>query len=177
MFHTQLCHTHSLSHTPFTHTIFHTQFCHTPSFTHTFVTHTLFHTQLCHTPSFTHTTLSHILFHTQLCHTPSFTHNFVTHSLSHTTFSTSRPSTTSFVFPSFPVPLQHVLLIIGRSWLVGPSGPLISKNSLYGNNTGYGDVCSMIFLGSLHRPVPVRCNWVAFARIGCIPQKNSQRQF
>ena len=55
----------------------------------------------------------------------SFTHNFITHNSSHTVCLTSRSSTTSFVFPSFPVPLQLLFLIIGRSWLVGLSGPLI----------------------------------------------------
>ena len=50
---------------------------------------------------------------------------FITHNSSHTTCLTSRSSTTSFVFPSFPVPLQLLLLIIGRSWLVGLSGPLM----------------------------------------------------
>ena len=117
----------TLSHTIFRQTIFHTPLCHTPSFPHNFVTRPLSHTTFAHTPSFTHhfvthhlshTTLSHTLFHTQLCHTLSFTHNFVTHSLSYTTLShtsfhtqlchtqlcfTSR-SSTSFVFPSFPVP-------------------------------------------------------------------------
>ena len=49
-----------------------------------------------------------------LCHTPSF---FFTQHLSHTTLShtfffTTRSFTTSFVFPSFPVPLQHMLFII-----------------------------------------------------------------
>ena len=39
---------------------------------------------------------------------------------------THRSSTTSFVFPSFPVPLQLLFLIIGRSWLAGLAGPLIS---------------------------------------------------
>ena len=47
-------------------------------------------------------------------HTSSF---FVTHGLSHTTLPhttvlTSRSFTTSFVFPSFPVPLQHLLLMV-----------------------------------------------------------------
>ena len=55
------------------------------------------------------------IFHTQLYHTQLFTYNFLT----------SRSSTTSFVFPSFPVPLQLVFLLVGRSWLVGLSGPLI----------------------------------------------------
>ena len=105
------------------HTIFHTQLCHTPSFSHSFVTHSLshnfvthhlshttlshththhlshiFHTQLCHIPSYTHNFVTHhlshnfvthTLFHAQLCHTPSFTHNFVTHHLSHTILATS----------------------------------------------------------------------------------------
>ena len=143
--HTQLCHTpsftpnfvtHHLSNPSLSHTIFHSQLCHTHNFvTHNFVTHTtlshnichtqlchtqLCHTQLCHTPSITHT---HNF--VTLCHTPSFTQNFVTHNSSHTTCFTSRSSSTSFVFPSFPVPLQQLLLIIGRSWLVGLSGPLI----------------------------------------------------
>ena len=110
---------HHLSHTTLSHTIFPTQLCHTPSFTHNFRTHTIFHTPLCHTLSFTHhfvthslshTTLSHTLFHTQLCHTLSFIHNFVTHTSFHTQLChtqlcfTSRSSTTSSVFPSFPVP-------------------------------------------------------------------------
>ena len=107
IFHTQLCHppsfTQHLSH-HLRPTIFHT-----PSFTHNFVTHHLSHTsftQLSHTFThhLSHTTLSHTIFHTQLCHSVSFTHsfhtlsftpNFVTHHLS---------STSSFVFPSFPVP-------------------------------------------------------------------------
>ena len=101
------------------HNLFHTQLCnslfHTPSFTHhlshTFC-RTLFHTQLSHRPSFTHNFVTHQPF----CHTPSFTHNFVTHNSSHTTIFTSRSSTTSFVFPSFPVPLQRLSLIIGRNW-------------------------------------------------------------
>ena len=116
--------THSLSHTIFvTHSVSRTTLSHTLFHTLS-LSRTIFHTQLCHTPSFTHnfvahslshTALSHTIFHTQLCHTPSFTHDFITHNSSHTTFLTSRSSTTSFVFPSFPVPLQHVLLIIGRS--------------------------------------------------------------
>ena len=57
------------------------------------------------------TTFTHTIFHTKLCHihhflrrTPSFTYHFVTHNSSHTTCFTSRSSTTSFVFPSLPVP-------------------------------------------------------------------------
>ena len=91
------------------------QLCHTLSFTHNFHARHLSHTTLSHT--LFHTTFTHTIFHTQLCHTPSV---FVTHHLSHTTvshtfFFTVRSFTTSFVFPSFPVPLQHLLLIIGRS--------------------------------------------------------------
>ena len=118
----QFTFTHHLLHTAtdhLSHIIFHTQLCHTLSFTHTH-THTtftqaIFHTQLCHT----HT---HTIF---LCHTPSFTHNFVTHthtrhlSLSHTNFHmqlchTQPPPPPSSFLPS-PSLLQHFLLIIGRS--------------------------------------------------------------
>ena len=78
----------------------------------------------------THTTWSHTIFHThnfvtrifqtQLYHTQLFTYNF---------FLTYRCSTTSFVFPFFPVPLQLLFLLIGRSWFVGFSGPLISPTA------------------------------------------------
>ena len=98
--------THSLSHTTFTRTIFDTPLCHTP------LRHTLSFTHNFHTHHLSHTTLSHTI---SLCHTPSFTYNFVTHNSSHTTCFTSRSSTTSFVFPSFPAPLQHLLPVIGRS--------------------------------------------------------------
>ena len=143
--------THHLSHTTLSHTIFHTpSFTHTTlsppifdtqSFTHHFATdhlwHTIFHTTLphtmCHaplyrTPSFTHH-LSHTMLHT---HTPSF---FVTHHLSHRTLSHTtlhipfvlllNPPPPPLSFLPSPSPLQHVLLIIGRNWLVGLSGPLI----------------------------------------------------
>ena len=81
---------HHLSHTNLSHTIFHTQLCHTLSFTHTTFT------QLCHTHHLWHTTLSHTIFHTPsftpLCHTPSLTHHLChppsfTHHLSHTNLS------------------------------------------------------------------------------------------
>ena len=119
--------THHLSHTSLSHTIFHTHRFHTPSLSHTF-----FHTPLCHTPSFTHhfvthllshTALSHTFFHTPLCHTPSGTHNFVTPSFTHTHTTLSyttvqiqlfdRSSTTSFVYPSFLVPLE---LFVSAYW-------------------------------------------------------------
>ena len=119
--HTTLSHTPSFTHHLVTHhlwhTIFHTPLCLTPSFTHhlsphhlshtilsytNFVTHSLSHTTFTHTPSFTRNfvTHSHTIF---LCHTPSFTYNLVTHTHTKLCF-TSRSSTTSFVFPSFPVP-------------------------------------------------------------------------
>ena len=107
--------THHPSHTTLPHIIFHTQLCHTLSFTNNFQTHT---------QSFTHNLVTHA--HTIfLCHAPSFTHNLVNHththhlSLSHTIFHiqlchtqlcfTSRSSTTSFLFPSFPVPATTFL--------------------------------------------------------------------
>ena len=69
-------------------------------------------------------------------HTHNFsTRNIVTHHLSHTIllhttlhiqlFLTHRSSTTCLVYPAFPVLLQLCVLIIGRNWFVGLSGPLI----------------------------------------------------
>ena len=84
--------------------------------------------QLCHTLSFT-----------QLSHTPSFTHNFVTHHLSfsrtifhiqlcHTQLCfSSRSSTTSFVFPSFPVPAAT---FGAHYWKKLPCGVIQSSNSM-----------------------------------------------
>ena len=37
------------------------------------------------------------------------------------------------------------------------------SNSDVGNNTGYGDENSLFF-GAFQQPVPVRCNWIVFAR-------------
>ena len=110
-----LRHTHSLSHT-----IFHTQLCHT-----TTLSHTIFHTHLSHTP-LSHTVLTH-LFHKlsfthHLCHTPSLPHttfvtcNFVTHTQIFTYKCLSdRSSSTSYIYPSFPIPLDPLFLILGRS--------------------------------------------------------------
>ena len=116
--------------TTLSHTIFHTpsftpSFT-TPSFTHHFVTHhlshitlshtifhhTIFRTQLCHTPSFATPSFTH----TPLCHTPSFTHNFVL---------LVGPSPHPLSFLLSLSPLQHLVLIIGRSCLVELSDPLI----------------------------------------------------
>ena len=120
--------THHLSHTTLSHTIFDTPLCHTPSLTHHLwvfytpsFTHHLWHTIFC-TPSFTHNFVPHHLSPHHLCHTPSFTTPSFTHTtLSHTIF--PPPPPLSFL-PS-PSPLPHFLLIIGRSWLVGLSGPFI----------------------------------------------------
>ena len=35
---------------------------------------------------------------------------------------------------------------------------------LVSSSTGHGDGTFSVFLGSLHRPIPVRCNWSVFAR-------------
>ena len=94
-------------------------FCHTPSFTHRFVTHNLSHTTFTHT--IFHTKLCHI--HHFLCRTPSFTYHFVTHNSSHTTCFTSRSSTTSFVFPSFPVPATTFVAHYWKKWTCGVIRP------------------------------------------------------
>ena len=67
---------------------------HRPSFTH-HLSHTSFFTHNFVTHHLSHTTLSHTIFQITFSHTIFHTHNFVTHHLS---------STSSFVFPSFPVP-------------------------------------------------------------------------
>ena len=109
----------SLTHNFVTHHL-----CHTPSLSHTIfhttLSHAIFHTHLVtrHFVTHTHTTLSHTVFHTQLCHTHTHcTHNTVTTQLCHThlftyIFFTDCCSTTSFVFPSFPVPLELLFLLL-----------------------------------------------------------------
>ena len=127
IFHTQLCHTHHLSHTTLSHTIFHTpsfthHLCNTPSLTH-HLSHTIFHTPSFSTPFFTHhfvthhfvthhlsphhlphTIFQHTVFHTQLwlCHTH-------THHLWHTIFHTPLCHTPSFATPSFTNHLPHTI--------------------------------------------------------------------
>ena len=104
-FHTQLCHT-SLSHTTLSHT----------TLSHTTLSHTtLFHTQLFHTQLWSHTTFSH----TTLLRTQTYTHNTFTQ-LFHPTCLAPSP-----FLPAFPISFSHLLVIIGRSWFVGLSGPLI----------------------------------------------------
>ena len=72
-----------------------------------FHTHHPSHTTLSHTHTYTHT---YIRTYVRTCilsfHTPScfVTHHLSHSTLSHTTVLTSRSFTTSFVFPSFPVP-------------------------------------------------------------------------
>ena len=124
IFHTYFV-AHHLSHTTLSHTIsrhtsFHTPLCHTPSFTQNFVTRSLSHTTFTHThtPSFTRNFAPHTIF---LCHTPSFTYNFVSHNF---VLLLDPPPTPLSFLPS-PSPLQNLVLIIGRSCLVGLSGPLI----------------------------------------------------
>ena len=127
-FHTQLCHT-QLFHTQ----LCHTQLFHTQLFSHTTLSHHLFHT---HTQSFTHNFVTFISF----THTQSFTHNFVTYiSFTHNTFTYTNLHTQhchaqlfhptclapSPFLPAFPISFSHLLVIIGRSWFVGLSGPLI----------------------------------------------------
>ena len=99
--------TRSLSQTIFTDTIFHTQLCHTLSFTHNFHAHTIFHTQLCHTHTH-HLSLSRTIFHIQLYHTQLCY--------------TSRSSTTSFVFLSFPVPATTFLAHCWKKLTCGVTG-------------------------------------------------------
>ena len=65
--------------------------------TYTWLFHTYFR-HIFHTPS-----LSHAIFRTQLCYTQLFTYNLLTH----------QSSTTSFVYPSFPVPLE---LCVSAHW-------------------------------------------------------------
>ena len=105
-----LRHTPSFAHTTFSHTIFHT-----PSFTHR------------HRPSFTHhlshTTLSHAIFDT-----PSFTHNFVAHHLSPHHLCPHHLSSTSFVFPFFPVPGTTLL---AHYWKKLTCGVIRSFYTLY----------------------------------------------
>ena len=112
-------------------TLAHATLAHTTLLHRTFVrtnTHTqLFHIRLCHTPSFNHThNLVTQTFHTEpttLSRT-SFTQNFITHTQLLTyNFLTDRSSTTSSVFPSFLGPLHFLFLLIGRTCLVGLSGP------------------------------------------------------
>ena len=108
-------HTHTHIH-PYIHTSIH-PYIHTSihPYRHTYIhAHTCIHTYiLCHT--------RHHLSHTTLCHPTVFT---------------SRSFTTSFVFPSFSVLLQHLLLIY---WKKLACGVILSFNfwcrllSVHGN--------------------------------------------
>ena len=101
-------------------------FCHTPSFTHHFVTYHL-STHNFHTHDLSHKTLSHTpfslsrtIFHIPLCHTQLFTYN-----LFYCKVLLLDPPPPPLSFLPSPSSLQHLLLIIGRSWLEGLSCPLI----------------------------------------------------
>ena len=119
-------------HTTLSHTIFHTQLCHTLSFTHNFDTRYLSHTTLSHTIfdtwSFTHHFVTHHLSHT-IFDTPSYTHHLSPHHLSHThNFVTNNfSSTSSFVFPSFPVPAAK---FVDHYWKKLTCGVMRSLNFL-----------------------------------------------
>ena len=125
---TQIFVTHRLSHTTchtttLSRTIFHACFTlqlHTTSFTHNlsryyFVTHHLSHifhtTTLSHTIVHTHhlsrTTLSHATLSTHT-HTQIFTYKCLSATSSTTSFD-------SFVYPSFPIPVELLFLLIGRN--------------------------------------------------------------
>ena len=129
--HTNLSHTHNsyteLVHGQHCHThnsfalndVTNTQLCHTPLF-HAQLFHTVFFTQLFHTKLlYTLDLLCTQIFHTQHCHTQLF----------HTTL--SHPSVfhllLSFYCLSHPM-FHSCFALIGRSWLVGFSGPVISGN-------------------------------------------------
>ena len=128
---TQQAWTHKLPHTTLPHTTFHThtQFFHTQIITHNSFTHSLSHKTLLHN-SFTHclsrttlshTTLSHTTFpgHTQHFHTQLFhTHTQLYHTHTHTILSHNLSSPSHF---------HTYFELVGRSWHVGLSGPLIFK--------------------------------------------------
>ena len=117
----------------------HTTFAHA-TLSHTTLLHATFsHTTRSHSYSYSYTTISQLphtqLLHTQLLHPHTSQRS---HAHTHTTFPhifkinfcTYRCSTSSFVFPPFPVPLQILLLIIERSWLLGLPGPLLGRWAL-----------------------------------------------
>jgi len=86
------------------------------------------HTSLSHTPSFTRNFVTHIHIHSYI-HTyvrmyiQTYVRTYMHTIFSHTFTHSLSPPPLSFL-PS-PTPLQPLKLIIGRSWLVGLSGPLI----------------------------------------------------
>ena len=107
--HTQLFHT-TLSHTTLSHT----------TLSHASLSHTIFYTTLSRT-TVSHTTLLHTqtYTHTQHCHTQLF----------HPTCLAPSP-----FLPAFPISFSHLLVIIGRSWFVGLSGPLIVSTHKNGDD-------------------------------------------
>ena len=80
-------------------------------------------TSLSHTPSFTRNFVTHIHIHIHT-YVRTYIHTYMHTIFSHTFTHSLSPPPLSFL-PS-PSPLQPLKLSIGRSWLVGLSGPLIS---------------------------------------------------
>ena len=115
--------THHLCHTPSSHTTLSPTIFDTPSFTHHLSHHFV-------TRSLSHTTFTHT-------HTPSFTYNLVTHNF----VFTSRSSTTSFVFPSFPVPATT---FGAHCWKKLPCGVFRSFNFFPSYSTDHQVACSVI---------------------------------
>ena len=142
--HTQLFHSHKLQHTALSHANLshaHISFTHkledTHTLPHTTLPHTTFYTQFFHTQrftqnSFTHNSFTHCLSratlsHTTLSHTHSLslsrTHITLSHTaLSHTVLSHNLSSAISFLSLSH---FHTCFELVGRSWHVGLSGPLI----------------------------------------------------
>ena len=161
-FHTQLCHPPSL--TPH---LSHHFVTHTPPFTHNFVTHHLSPHHLSHhfvthhlSPHhLSHTTLSHTIFPTQLCHT----HNFVL---------LLESSTTSFVFPFFPLPATT---FGAHYWKKLPCGVIWSFNFPFLPLSFNGFLYFLLSFGhwrfskcnSMTAPAHVNANWSDFT---CSPK-------
>ena len=75
---------------------------------------------------------------------------FVTYLLHFRTWDVANPRTT-MPFPNNLLSIFSICTVFAICQLISPS-------------TGHGDGTFSIFLGSLHRPIPVRCNWSVFAR-------------
>ena len=142
---------------------FHTQLCHT-TLSHTILSHaTLSHTTLSHT-SLSHTQLfyTHVC-HIHLFHTQYFTHNFVTYnSYTHKLIHTHTQNTvthSSFTQPvlhhrlsflPFPSHFHICLVIIGKNWHVGLSGPLILWDIADKQTKSCAEECAKVLWGRLH---------------------------
>ena len=140
-FHTQLCHT-TLSHTILSRNSFTHDFVTHISFTHNSFTH-MFVTYISFTRNILHTTLSH----TTLTHTQTYTHtqNTVTHSSFTQPVLHHRLS-----FLPFPSHFHICLVIIGKSWHVGLSGPLILWDIADKQTKSCAEECAKVLWGRLH---------------------------